>query len=370
LSEAAKELSLDVEDAALAWIAQEARGSLRDAYTLFDQITSLAEGKITAAAISETLGLSEPERIRELVSAIAGGRTEEALEAVHRLVEAGIDVDQVVIDLTEHLRALLLFKTGVTRPSILGFDETQLERGAAENLTQIQLEKALDILFELYRRMRYSIHPLFELELAVSKLTGLPSYLSHQQIVEELRRLKNASPMLQAGAGSSPVATTTPPLAENSAAPGGSVGAPEGTGATSVGAAGTSEGPGGDQPPAAPPRVEGLDESIRIAIIEELRREKLVLATNLEKAVAWRVDGEQRLHVVFDSDYPAVAVRQDQEKLLAAANEHLPDIRVVKIEVVRPNDVPADNAGDADGDVELVRNVFRGEVITNGGESE
>ncbi len=214
LSEAAEELSLDVEDAALGWIAKEARGSLRDAYTLFDQIASLTEGKITAAAISETLGLSEPERIRELVAAIAGGQTDDALSAVHRLVEAGVDVDQLVIDLTEHLRALLLYKSGVRRPGILGFDEAQLHTEASEALSHVQLEKALDILFELYRRMRYSVHPLFEVELAVSKLAGLPAYLSHQQILEELKKLGNAAPMVSSEAYRAPARAPAPAGAE------------------------------------------------------------------------------------------------------------------------------------------------------------
>jgi DNA polymerase-3 subunit gamma/tau len=35
------------EDEALLWIAKESGGSLRDAYTLFDQVVSFSEGKIT-----------------------------------------------------------------------------------------------------------------------------------------------------------------------------------------------------------------------------------------------------------------------------------------------------------------------------------
>ncbi|MFW5842613.1 MAG: DNA polymerase III subunit gamma/tau [Spirochaetota bacterium] len=356
LREAAGELSLDVEDAALGWIAKEARGSLRDAYTLFDQIASLTEGKITAAAISETLGLSEPERIRELVAAIAGGRTDDALSAVHRLVESGVDVDQLVIDLTEHVRALLLYKSGVRRPGILGFDEAQLHTEAAETLSQMQLEKALDILFELYRRMRYSVHPLFEVELAVSKLAGLPAYLSHQQILEELKKLRNAAPMVTSEAyqAPGPAAGTVSPV---SSAPAASP---------------AREEPPESVPAPAPPQaaLEGLDEALRIAVIEELRREKLVLATSLEKAVAWRVDDENRLHIVFDSDYPASAVRQDTEKLLSAAGEHIAGVKTVRIEVARETGHPEEAQAVADREVEIVRDVFRGEVIANGGTTE
>ncbi len=361
LAEASKELSVDAEETALAWIAKEARGSLRDAYTLFDQIVSLTEGAITSTAISETLGLSEPERIRELVGAITAGDAQGALAAVHRMIESGIDVDQLVIDLSEHLRALLLYKVGVRRPGILGFDETQLHREAAERLSQPQLEKALDILFELFRRMRYSVHPLFEVELAISKLSGLPAYLSHQEILDELKRLRRGSPVPQAAshgadAESVPGRKVHPQETASTDAPAGEASDQE-----------TYQDPEGDTGRPVP-ELSRIQEAQRLAIIEALRREKLVLATNLEKALAWKIDEKGVLHVVFDSDYPASAVRQDADQLLAVARDHVDGLQQVHIDVARPRADGASEANDRDGHVELVRDVFRGEVVKQGGD--
>ena len=52
------EMKIAAEDDALLWIAKESTGSLRDAYTLFDQVVSFSEGEITAKKIRDKLGSS------------------------------------------------------------------------------------------------------------------------------------------------------------------------------------------------------------------------------------------------------------------------------------------------------------------------
>jgi DNA polymerase-3 subunit gamma/tau len=52
-----EDAGLTAEEEALLWIAKEARGSLRDAYTLFDQIASFSTDRITMERIREILGV-------------------------------------------------------------------------------------------------------------------------------------------------------------------------------------------------------------------------------------------------------------------------------------------------------------------------
>ena len=40
-------MGIEAEDEALFWIAKEATGSMRDAYTLFDQILSFSDKNVT-----------------------------------------------------------------------------------------------------------------------------------------------------------------------------------------------------------------------------------------------------------------------------------------------------------------------------------
>ncbi|MDR0374567.1 MAG: DNA polymerase III subunit gamma/tau, partial [Treponema sp.] len=57
LKKTCEEMRIESEDEALFWIARESTGSLRDAYTLFDQVVSFSDGRISSAVIREKLGL-------------------------------------------------------------------------------------------------------------------------------------------------------------------------------------------------------------------------------------------------------------------------------------------------------------------------
>ena len=57
LSQAASELNIQADDEALYWIAKESGGSIRDSYTLFDQVAAFSDGHITYEKIRDKLGL-------------------------------------------------------------------------------------------------------------------------------------------------------------------------------------------------------------------------------------------------------------------------------------------------------------------------
>ena len=66
LAEAAKEINIAADDEALYWIARESTGSMRDAYTLFDQVAAFSGDKITYDKIRDKLGLVGVDRLNEL----------------------------------------------------------------------------------------------------------------------------------------------------------------------------------------------------------------------------------------------------------------------------------------------------------------
>ena len=96
LRSAAADLGVEADDEALMWIATEATGSLRDAYTLFDQVAAFSDGRITAAGIRDKLGLVGSERMGALLSLCASGDRKGALELMDSILEAGVDRKSVV----------------------------------------------------------------------------------------------------------------------------------------------------------------------------------------------------------------------------------------------------------------------------------
>jgi DNA polymerase-3 subunit gamma/tau len=228
LRETCDETKVQAEDEALFWIAREATGSMRDAYTLFDQVASFSGGNIRTALIREKLGLLGIEELNALADACADNDTAAAFAVIDRILEDGIAIEQFVIDLAGYYRSLLLLKTGITKESLLGYSAAGFSVKIQEKLSLLQLEQGLSILLGLYRDIRYSLSPRFELETAVSKLCWLDKWVSPVELrnaVEAARSVLGAAPAVSAGpalpaAGSAAggPAVSAPPAAGNNAA--------------------------------------------------------------------------------------------------------------------------------------------------------
>lgn len=100
---------LEADEDALRLIAIQSEGGMRDALSLLDQCGVMAK-KITAVTVREVLGIVGREALRALVEAIGNQDVPLALSQLAALLEQGKDVRQIVTELIEYLRALLLFK--------------------------------------------------------------------------------------------------------------------------------------------------------------------------------------------------------------------------------------------------------------------
>ncbi|MCL2196133.1 MAG: DNA polymerase III subunit gamma/tau [Treponema sp.] len=186
------EKNIEAEDDALFWIARESTGSMRDAFTLFDQIASFSAGSIRSELIREKLGITGLEKLNALAQACAENDAPSAFALTDEILGSGVALEQFVIDLAGFYRSLLLIKNGVTRESILGYRPALFCAKALETYDSIRIEQALDILLECYRNIRYSISPRFELETAVSKLTWLNKWVSPSELKEAVDKARAA----------------------------------------------------------------------------------------------------------------------------------------------------------------------------------
>src|SRR5919199_1679900 len=108
LAEIAKAEGITVEPEALTVIAREGRGSFRDAEGLLDQLSSFADGAITAAMVRELLGSVGSEALIETTAALHERRAADALRMVDRLSNEGTDLGQFLGELISYLRNLML----------------------------------------------------------------------------------------------------------------------------------------------------------------------------------------------------------------------------------------------------------------------
>ena len=186
LKKICSENGIQAEDDALFWIARESTGSMRDAFTLFDQIASFSAGNIRSSLIRENLGIVGLDKLNALAEACCENDAVSAFAITDEVLGSGVAIEQFVIDLAGYYRSLLLLKNGVTRESLLGYRPSLFSAKALDAYDSVRFEQALDILLNCYRDIRYSISPRFELETAVSKLTWLNKWVSAAELKEAL----------------------------------------------------------------------------------------------------------------------------------------------------------------------------------------
>lgn len=197
LAAAAVEIGIQADDEALYWIARESTGSMRDAYTLFDQVAAFSENHITYEKIRDKLGLVGTERLNALFEECAAQNVSGVQEKLGDFLQAGISIEQLITNSADYLRSLLLVKNGVTKELLLGQDAARFSQKVLSAWNSVQLERALSIFLQLYRDIRYSLSPRYEIDLAFSRLCWLGEYVSPaevKQAVDKARALLESPP--------------------------------------------------------------------------------------------------------------------------------------------------------------------------------
>ncbi|RKX76543.1 MAG: DNA polymerase III subunit gamma/tau [Spirochaetes bacterium] len=327
----ARESGLKADDDALFWIAKEATGSLRDAYTLFDQIVSFSgDEAITLDKIREKLGLVGLDRMNSLVELMINGKEREALESLDEILSTGVSVEQFIVDLTEYFRNLLFIKHGIRRESILGYAAERFLEKAVETFSTEQLEHSLELLLSLYRNIRFSLNQRYELELLISRLSSLHRYISQKELIEKIELLRNEL------------------MINKFPQPGYELNSQE---ENLEKANRTAD-------------REGLKKraiSIAREIISSVEKEKPSLASALEKASEWKMN-EKDLLIFFQNAYSANLVREE----LSLITQRVEEIAGEKLKVsvrVHNRNVEDQNAERTNEQVEMVKKIFKGQVI-------
>lgn len=218
LAAAATEIGIKADDEALYWIAREATGSMRDSYTLFDQVAAFSDGEITYDKIRDKLGLVGIDRLNELFTLCVREQSADALDKLDGYLQNGVSIEQLITNCADYLRNLLLIKNGVTKESLLGQASERFSREVIDAWSSVQLERAVDIFLQLYRDIRYSLSPRYEFELAISRLCWLGEYVSAAEVKKAVDGVK---PLLlkQANGAVQPQSGANQMAAQQAAAP-------------------------------------------------------------------------------------------------------------------------------------------------------
>jgi len=112
LEEIAKAEKLSVDKEVLFLIAKAASGSLRDAESILDQLSSFSKERIDVDTIYSLLGMVEEDFIFELTQVLAQKNGIAAMKLVDKLINEGKDINQFIDSFIEHFRNLMVARIG------------------------------------------------------------------------------------------------------------------------------------------------------------------------------------------------------------------------------------------------------------------
>ncbi|NPV77296.1 MAG: DNA polymerase III subunit gamma/tau [Anaerolineae bacterium] len=173
LTELCKQEKLKVEPEALNLIARQATGSMRDAISLLDQLTSTGQ-KITLETAQTVLGAATSQVVIKLVSAILARQSGEGLSCIHQALDSGTDPRQFARQVVEYLRSLLLIQLNSpdqieTTPEV----RAQMDAHASEFERPFLLE-TIQLFNNAASQLRNGWQPSLLLELAFAQAITTP----------------------------------------------------------------------------------------------------------------------------------------------------------------------------------------------------
>ena len=368
LTAVASEQDVTADSEALTWIAKEAEGSLRDAYTTFDQVVSLTAGQVTLGEIRDKVGTLALDDLNLIGAGFAAGDSAALLELADAALTRGVSVERFVVALSDYVRSLLFLKHGIDRASILGYAVESFDRSVVDRLSVQQLETATELLLELYRNLKLSVNPRLELELVLSRVARAGGLMTPEELVSEIRSLRRS--LSESGVSVAPP-VPAPAVAQAQglavvADRDAGADAPDdrATAAAGGGAAGGMESSEGDSAdlavdPAAR-ATEGAEELVRM--VEAVREQRLLsLAASLGQARSLQAARDE-VTLTFADRYAGEYVVGERAEIARAAAKVFGRTLAVRVAYSTEQEQQA-AASEADSAVDRVRRVFRGEVV-------
>jgi DNA polymerase III subunit gamma/tau len=207
--------TLPAEPEALTQIARHARGGLRDALSLLDQVGVLARAKpnplVTRDEVRQFIGALDDEALLHLVDALAGADTAALMTQLNRWMAQGMEPGRVVKSLLAHVRHLMVVKScqgpahaewlDLPAPYVAAL-QAQAQHFGVEELPQI-----LHTLAQLDTDIRRGTDPQLTLEVGLLGLAYREKIFSVDRLMARIEALESR---LGSGGSVAPLAPSQP----------------------------------------------------------------------------------------------------------------------------------------------------------------
>ena len=189
---------IEADEKALNLIARNSQGALRDALSILDQCISFEGNKISYNDVIELLGSVNIEQLFDLAESIIKEDTRKSLQILNDFIIWGKDVRNLVNDLIDHFRNLMVCKISNDLDEIISLPEETIDllKQQAETIDINNLIRILNILSEAQDGMKISSNPRVLMEVTMMKIAQ-PMFDESKEAL--IKRIENLEQKIESG---------------------------------------------------------------------------------------------------------------------------------------------------------------------------
>ncbi|MBI2503351.1 MAG: DNA polymerase III subunit gamma/tau [Candidatus Latescibacteria bacterium] len=347
------------EEEALFLLAGRADGSLRDAESLFDQVVSFDQERVSSAGVHQVLGLVDRGAHFELIGALAAAEASRVLDLIGAVIDEGGEIEEFTQGLVEHLRHLLFAKV---QGGAGALDVAEADRARYEQLAGLFAEEDLlrmmRAVLDLAGELPHSLQPRFRAELVLVRLARMGRAVEVGQLLARLKALEPGPG--GGGGGAAPARSGTSPPAAPARPAGQSILPPRKSAAEPAQ-------PVPQAQPAPPPAGGELSlgrvEADWEGLVQEVRRSQPPLGIFLQGAALAGLEGRVlRLSFAPEDSFACKQVEKNREVVEALCVQRWGQPLRLNC-ALREGAPPRQEARQADPTLKSVLDAFDGELV-------
>jgi DNA polymerase-3 subunit gamma/tau len=190
---------LPLSDDAVALIAREAEGSLRDAQSLLEQVLAVAGTEADDATVRDVLGAADRRLLVAVADGILAGDAAACVRDLAQLYVHGYDAQRFCRDLLDHFRHLAVLKVTGDRSLLADLPEGEVAVlvREAELRSADDLQRFFQLLLDADEALSTparTVDPQLVLEMCVVRLATLPPLLPMADVLRRLDALAGGAP--------------------------------------------------------------------------------------------------------------------------------------------------------------------------------
>ena len=179
--------NITIEQEAKELIVKKAKGAMRDALSILDQVLSIDKNNFTLKDVENILGLVDFESLDKLIANIISYNQKDSLDLLFDLRNNNKDDKDILDGLVGYFRDIMVYKTSQNQKYIENLDYLDLIKEKIEKISSDRLVSYLEILNDYSNRMKISDNSALLMEMAILRLINLKD---DENILSRLKKLE------------------------------------------------------------------------------------------------------------------------------------------------------------------------------------